>query len=1085
MKYFMRYVKNLIAKLAMPALEKVGYDLPRIVAWRYKAVCELEKEWSESAYCYMKEARKLAESTGHCFEELLILLDEAKYLLRYQKDVCLYYEVNLRLNELHKVFGMSDEDFRTKYQEVYWNLNNTQIHKLTDKCLIEFYDAYRTYSDYMMSHLNYSASILCGKAMNKIAVLTEKVPLNERVEGLLKMAIDYGGIRELDKAMGCYNEAIRLAQDAHCVSWVYIAILRKLSICLGSAHLTNHVNLDLETMSSIKLLLDYCDDDNPYLLGEQLVQVELHKMANISGEEKKAVKYRIERLCEAMPMMYLLLALSRGDWQTAQLYVEELKENEHVVYGGNLQYNNAEMILQAYVMLYDSEERSDLSSDSCECDETPDEPYHMPFPDGMSALEKHRVLMMAARNEMLQKHQKAAHALSEQAIGIAKMVNSDYHIAMSLHAIGQSFEAVDNVDAARLYYQMVAKMLKEPEHPGSDVKLSDILLFSTLLELGNLTKESIPKESVEVLSEAIELMQEKKNDQNYFLQNALLTRAIAKDNMKDIAGKEHDCDAALVAIIEEAKMRLPFMDRELRENYWCKVSKQLGRVTALLDEDSSPSLRLSVYEAILMAKGFLLSSERAERAAVYNEDSLEEFRPLYNELELYETSKQPWGTMTENSADKYVKSYMKSMKLMSATNGVIGKYYDFMNIKYSSILDSMASDEIIVDYYDYSLSDGDRQYIAFVYSKESEAPSLVKVCKESELKSIFNEVTNHRYEDGTPFHISEAYNPIWPYGASLYDLIVKKVFSVQNVQSCNSIYFVPSGTLHKLPIESLVVENNSRRIVSDYCKGVMRISHVKTLLRGIETDFNSIALFGGLSYGMGDDSESPVRGYAAALDNNEPTPLLPWSELQNSLSEVENIASLWEITKDNRRVKIYSGCDGTAESFHKEVENGCSVLHLATHGFFETMKSKENIPALKDANKPMDLTGLIMSNGNVGWMHGNSLNHEGVLTATDIARMDLSNTKLAVLSACYTGAGVVKADGVFGLQRAFKKAGADALVMSLWGESDEVGAQFMRIFYSYLLSGGMDRRAAFGRAKNEIRNRFSHPLFWANFIMID
>ena len=60
----MRYVKNLIAKLAMPALEKVGYDLPRIVAWRYKAVCELEKEWSESAYCYMKEARKLAESSA-------------------------------------------------------------------------------------------------------------------------------------------------------------------------------------------------------------------------------------------------------------------------------------------------------------------------------------------------------------------------------------------------------------------------------------------------------------------------------------------------------------------------------------------------------------------------------------------------------------------------------------------------------------------------------------------------------------------------------------------------------------------------------------------------------------------------------------------------------------------------------------------------------------------------------------------------------------------------------------------------------------------------------------------------------------
>lgn len=133
----------------------------------------------------------------------------------------------------------------------------------------------------------------------------------------------------------------------------------------------------------------------------------------------------------------------------------------------------------------------------------------------------------------------------------------------------------------------------------------------------------------------------------------------------------------------------------------------------------------------------------------------------------------------------------------------------------------------------------------------------------------------------------------------------------------------------------------------------------------------------------------------------------------------------------------------------------------------------------------MDLTGIIMSNGNEGWLHGNNIHHEGILTATDISKMDLSQTKLVVLSACYTGEGVVRSDGVFGLQRAFKKAGAGSLVMSLWNESDEVGAQFMSVFYSHLLSENIDKRRAFKLAKAEIRKRFPHPIFWANFIMID
>lgn len=105
--------------------------------------------------------------------------------------------------------------------------------------------------------------------------------------------------------------------------------------------------------------------------------------------------------------------------------------------------------------------------------------------------------------------------------------------------------------------------------------------------------------------------------------------------------------------------------------------------------------------------------------------------------------------------------------------------------------------------------------------------------------------------------------------------------------------------------------------------------------------------------------------------------------------------------------------------------------------------------------------------------------------ATEIARLDLSNTELVVLSACYTGDGLVRSDGVFGLQRAFKKAGVKSLILSLWNEDDKSGCRMMIEFYSRLIKNGLDRHEAFESAKNEIRRYYPHPSYWAGFIMID
>ena len=102
--------------------------------------------------------------------------------------------------------------------------------------------------------------------------------------------------------------------------------------------------------------------------------------------------------------------------------------------------------------------------------------------------------------------------------------------------------------------------------------------------------------------------------------------------------------------------------------------------------------------------------------------------------------------------------------------------------------------------------------------------------------------------------------------------------------------------------------------------------------------------------------------------------------------------------------------------------------------------------------------------------------------------MDLTGTDLVVLSACETGLGEITSEGVFGLQRAFKKAGVQTLIMSLWKVDDNATSLFMRTFYKQWL-GGKSKHAAFLDAQAAVReykeSDYSNPYYWASFIMLD
>jgi CHAT domain-containing protein len=173
---------------------------------------------------------------------------------------------------------------------------------------------------------------------------------------------------------------------------------------------------------------------------------------------------------------------------------------------------------------------------------------------------------------------------------------------------------------------------------------------------------------------------------------------------------------------------------------------------------------------------------------------------------------------------------------------------------------------------------------------------------------------------------------------------------------------------------------------------------------------------------------------------------------------------------------------------------GPRLLHIATHGFFlkdnelpaaaarTAAFSQDQVPVPVGEN-PLLRSGLALAGAN-GRRSGE--HDDGILTAAEVAQMDLRGTQLVVLSACETGLGDVQnGEGVYGLRRALVLAGAETQVASLWKVADEATKNLMVDYYTRLLKGE-GRSAALREAQRTMINSAerSHPYYWAAFVSI-
>jgi CHAT domain-containing protein/Tfp pilus assembly protein PilF len=219
----------------------------------------------------------------------------------------------------------------------------------------------------------------------------------------------------------------------------------------------------------------------------------------------------------------------------------------------------------------------------------------------------------------------------------------------------------------------------------------------------------------------------------------------------------------------------------------------------------------------------------------------------------------------------------------------------------------------------------------------------------------------------------------------------------------------------------------------------------------------------------------------------------PWAPLPGTGQEAEAIQRLFP------QAQVLLGAEATKEKLLNLPTPG--VLHLATHGFFledaptpAGARAVGHFGALNEdvlSQRPPDplvRSGLVLAgarapaSGATGASKSSA--DAALVTALELAGLNLWGTQLAVLSACDTGRGDVKlGQGVYGLRRALVVAGAETVVMSLWKVNDETTRALMEIYYQNLLAG-QGRASALREAMRALRQSKPHPHYWAPFIAL-
>ncbi|MGI9511007.1 MAG: tetratricopeptide repeat protein [Geminicoccaceae bacterium] len=316
-----------------------------------------------------------------------------------------------------------------------------------------------------------------------------------------------------------------------------------------------------------------------------------------------------------------------------------------------------------------------------------------------------------------------------------------------------------------------------------------------------------------------------------------------------------------------------------------------------------------------------------------------------------------------------------------------------------------------------------------------------------------------------------------------------------DLETLDKVYIAPDGILNLVPFDRLRMadgrywdQGQDLRILQA-SRDVLQMSEPSTQTEGL-------LVLGGIDFGSGlpatAGDQGPDDTLLAALDQRDlsgvrqelRTVFDAFAPLEGSAIEAALVQRTFQNLRPDMPVTVWTGREAS-EARLKRLDGLAKpprVLHIATHGFYLDADGPELRHQLH--------SGLALAGANQGLAGGDIQGEDGILYSLEAEGLNLEGTELAVLSACDTGKGVIDySEGVVGMTRALRIAGARQILMTLWPISDKATVAFMEAFYRHWLSApDGDPAVALKAAKDDFR-RHENPLFrkpriWAPFVLI-
>ncbi len=554
-------------------------------------------------------------------------------------------------------------------------------------------------------------------------------------------------------------------------------------------------------------------------------------------------------------------------------------------------------------------------------------------------------------------------------------------------------------------------------------------------------------------------------------------------------------------------------------------------------------------KSALFAKGLLLTSENELSRVILGSknqnliDRFHELQVMRSELNYMRNS-----GLSEQS-EEFITHKKDITTLEEDIFEVVKEYDDFtrnLTITWDSVQSNLGPKDIAIEFLSFPRVGTDKVvYAALIVrnmrnNDEYKQPHMTVLFEESKLQAMA----------GTAYNSAELSDSIWG-----------KLARKGELNNVENIYFSPSGLLHTIPIESLPHWDGSGKLITDSSYGLhfYRLSSTRELAMRrtpvANSDTVTASVYGGILY------KTPKELLPLRRDGRENTameelsdkeqiylpstefinqinesdfayansraveirhyedgrPYIFWKPLKGSRIEADSIVSLFS----NKGIQIqndyYNESSATETSFKNLAGQKKRIIHISTHGFYWNDSTAREIykelpisfmdsdnDNLSPEDQAMSRCGLLFS-GAQHIFDGDSIQSDKddcVLTAQEVSQLDLRGLELLVLSACQTGLGEIGGDGVFGLQRGFKKAGAQSIIMSLWEVNDLATRDMMIKFYEYLNPDLSNKQEAFLKAQEDVRNNDKNYTYdekdpvndarlratrphWAAFILLD